>query len=132
MNGFQPVVMLQAFYRRGKAGVPSPADGDTVDWWWDHLARQAHELRKVGFTAVWLPPVRKGAAGTASVGYDVFDDYDLGSKSQKGAEPTRYGTREQLERCVAMMRANGLDVYVDLVENQRAGGSGHGGFTFRY
>jgi alpha-amylase len=132
MDGFQPVVMLQAFYRRGKAGVPSPADGDAVDWWWDHLARQAHELKTVGFTTVWLPPVTKGAAGTGSVGYDVFDDYDLGAKNQKGAVPTRYGTREQLERCVAIMRANGLDVYVDLVENQRAGGRGPGGFTFRY
>jgi alpha-amylase len=33
--------------------------------------------------------------------------------------PTRYGSREQLERCCAMMRANGIDVYVDLVDNHR-------------
>lgn len=126
-------VLLQAFYRRGAAGVPSPADGDhAIDWWWDHLARQTHELAQAGFSAVWLPPVTKGAAGTASVGYDVFDDYDLGSKRQKGAVPTRYGTREQLARCVAMLRANGLEVYVDVVENQRDGGAGHGGFVFRY
>lgn len=132
MNNFKPVVLLEGFYRRGNAGVPSPADGEAVDWWWDHLAKQAHELQGVGFTTIWLPPVTKGASGTGSVGYDVFDDYDLGSKDQKGTVPTRYGTREQLERCVAIMRANGLDVYVDLVENQRAGGSGPGGFTFRY
>jgi alpha-amylase len=126
-------VMLQAFYKLGAAGVPSPADGDAaIPWWWDHLAAQANQLRDAGFTAVWLPPVWKGASGAQSVGYDLFDDYDLGSKDQKGSIPTRYGTREQLQRCVAVLRACGLDVYLDLVENQRLGGSGPGGFTFRY
>jgi alpha-amylase len=67
-----------------------------------------------------------------SEGYGVFDDYDLGSKNQNGSTATRYGTREQLARCVATMRANGLDVYVDLLENERNGGTSPGGFTFRY
>ncbi|HXU82517.1 MAG TPA: alpha-amylase family glycosyl hydrolase [Polyangia bacterium] len=122
--------MLQAFYRIGTGGVPSPADGDgDIPWWWDHLAAQARDLREVGFTAVWLPPVQKGASGTFSVGYDVYDDYDLGAKPQMGTKPTRYGTREQLARCVAMMRRNGLDVYLDLVANQRGGGIN---FRYRY
>lgn len=126
-------VLLQAFFRPGDKGVPCPADGDlAADWWWDHLAKQAHAIRKAGFTAVWLPPVWKGASGAQSVGYDPFDDYDLGSKDQRGTVPTRYGTREQLARCVAMLRANDLDVYVDLVEHHRGGGSGHEGKTFRY
>lgn len=117
-------VLLQAFFRIGSAGVPSPfdTDRDDVPWWWDHLAAQALELRRAGFTAVWLPPVWKGSSGTFSVGYDVFDDYDLGSKNQMGSVPTRYGTREQLARCVATLRACGLDAYVDLVSNQRLGG----------
>ena len=55
-------------------------------------------------TAVWLPPVTKGASATFSIGYDVFDDYDLGSKKQKGTVATRYGSREQLARRIAMMR----------------------------
>jgi alpha-amylase len=67
-----------------------------------------------------------------SEGYGVFDDYDLGSKNQNGSLPTRYGTREELARCVAIMRANGLDVYVELLENERDGGSCPAGFTFRY
>jgi alpha-amylase len=125
-------VLLQAFYQRGNIGVPSQADGDHIDAWWDHLAKQANQLQKAGFTAIWLPPLTKGGSGKDSVGYDVFDDYDLGSKNQKGTVPTHYGTREQLGRCVAMFRANGIDVYSDLVTNQRGGGSGAGGFTFRY
>jgi alpha-amylase len=125
-------VLLQGFYQRGTEGVPVAGDGGLTTSWWDHLAAQAEAFAKAGFTAIWLPPVTKGASGTASVGYDVFDDYDVGSKHQQGTTATRYGTREQLVRCIAMMRANGLDVYADLVENQRAGGSGPGGFTFRY
>jgi alpha-amylase len=130
-------VLLQAFYRPGLyhpgdvTGVPSPIDGSGAEWWWDHLAAQASALRSVGFTAIWLPPPYKGEP-VMSEGYGVFDDYDLGSKSQNGSIPTRYGTREQLARCVAIMRANGLEVYVDLLENERNGGSAPGGFTFRY
>lgn len=125
-------VLLQAFYQLGSDGVPIPPAGGLTRQWWDHLAAQAADFSRAGFTAIWLPPVTKGASGKASVGYDVFDDYDLGAKNQQGTVATRYGTREQLTRCVAMMRANGLDVYADLVENQRGGGGGPGGFTFRY
>ncbi len=122
-------VILQAFYQRGNQGVPTDAG---VSPWWDHLAKQATSLRKAGFTAIWLPPVLKGGSGGGSVGYDVYDDYDLGSKDQQGSIATHYGTREELTRCVAVLRSNGLDVYADLVENQRGGGGGPGGFTFRY
>jgi alpha-amylase len=125
-------VLFEAFYQRGIKGVPTPEDGDLIDAWWDHLAKQANELSKVGFTAVWLPPVTKARFGRDAVGYSVFDDYDLGSKNQKGSIGTRYGTREQLARCVAIMRANGLDVYLDLVPHQRDGGSGLAHHTFRY
>lgn len=112
-------------------GVPSPLDGDsTVPFWWDHLAQQAHALATSGFTAIWLPPPLKGSSGGSSNGYDVFDDYDLGSKNQKRTVSTRYGHREQLQRCAAVIRANGIDVYVDLVENQRDGDDGH--FNFKY
>lgn len=119
--------MLQGFYW----DVPSPAaDGGTVPWWWDKMGGQAAMLRDAGFTAVWLPPVHKGAGGGYSNGYDTFDDYDIGSKDQTGTIPTRYGTREQLQKCVAMMRANGLDVYIDIVHNHRNGDDGN--YNFRY
>ncbi len=120
-------VMLQGFYW----DVPSPAAGQKeAPWWWDNLALQAQDLAGAGFTSVWIPPVTKGASGGYSVGYDPYDDYDLGSKDQKGTIPTRYGTREQLERCVAMLRANGLEVYVDLVLNHRNGDPGDCNFQY--
>jgi hypothetical protein len=35
-------------------------------------AAQAADFSQAGFTAIWLPPVTKGASGKASVGYDVL------------------------------------------------------------
>ncbi|WP_165864355.1 alpha-amylase family glycosyl hydrolase [Capsulimonas corticalis] len=120
-------VLLQGFYW----DVPSYAAGSSsAPWWWDKLAGQANAFRLAGFTAVWLPPALKGAAGGYSDGYDPFDDYDLGSKTQMGTTTTRYGTREQLERCCAMMRANGLNVYADIVDNHRSGDDGY--YNFHY
>jgi hypothetical protein len=127
-------VLLQGFFKMPpNQAVPSPADGDaTIDWWWDHLAKQANELRQAGFTAIWLPPVLKTSAGDkpGSDGYGPFDDYDIGSKDQKGSVSTRFGNREQLQRCVATLRANDLDVYLDMVEHHRDGDTTP--FVFRY
>jgi len=52
-------VLLQGFFKMPlNQAVPSPVDGDaTVPWWWDHLARQASDFRRAGFTAIWLPPM---------------------------------------------------------------------------
>jgi alpha-amylase len=133
-----PRVLLQGYYKRDKyVAVPCPADPHDdphVDWWWDHLAKQAHAIANDGFTAVWLPPVTKAVQGmsAAALGYSVFDDYDIGSKNQKATVHTRYGNREQLARCTAMLRGHGLDVYLDLQLNHRRGGSGPDGMTFEY
>jgi len=133
-----PKVLLQAFYKRGMyVALPCPADlkdGPATDWWWDHLANQANALARAGFTNIWLPPVTKAeqGIGEAALGYSVFDDYDIGSKNQKGTMHTRYGNREQLTRCAAMLRANGLEIYLDLQLNHRKGGAGTDGMTFQY
>jgi alpha-amylase len=127
-------VLLQGFFKLPpNNALPSPADGkQEVPWWWDHLAAQARALSLAGFTAVWLPPVLKTASGAnpGADGYGPFDDYDIGSRAQKGSLPTRYGSREQLQRCAAILRANGLDVYLDIVEHQRVGDVTP--FVFRY
>src|ERR1051326_1907508 len=91
-GGCELGVLLQGFFfGPGRVhGVPSPLDGDhPIPFWWDHLAAQANAFRRAGFSAIWLPPPLKGASGSFSSGYDVFDDYDLGSKDKKGKGPTR-------------------------------------------
>jgi alpha-amylase len=125
-------VLLHAHYRvMGPNGqkivMPAPIDKDTphAPWWWDHLAAQAAEFRRSGFSAVLLPPVCKTASGAASDadGYGLFDNYDIGSKNQYFNIPTRFGNREQLQRMIAIMHACGLDVYADVVMHQYYGGN---------
>jgi alpha-amylase len=126
-------VILQATYKLpGGNTVPSPVDGNRrTPWWWDHLAAQANAFRNAGFTAILLPPALKTSAGAfpGADGYGTFDDYDLGNKSEFFSTPTRFGSREQLQRCAAIMRANGLDIYLDIVLHQRDGGND---FVYEY
>jgi alpha-amylase len=134
----KPKVLLEAFYKRGKyVALPCPADprhGPHVDWWWNRLANQAQTLSQAGFTTFGLPTLTKAeqGIGEAALGYSVFDDCDIGSRNQKGTVPTRYGNREQLTRCAAVLRANGLEICLDIQLNDRQGGSGADGMTFEY
>jgi len=111
-------VMMEGFY------LNCPSNGVYQDWW-DHLAEQANTFSLDGFTAIWIPCALKGASGGYSSGYDPYDDYDLGDKNQAGTIPTHYGTRQQLERSCAMMHANGLQIYEDIVDSHRDGGNNY-------
>ncbi len=44
-------VMLQAFY------WDCPREENKEFIWWDYVCQQVPSLAKVGFTALWLPPV---------------------------------------------------------------------------
>lgn len=122
-------VMMEAGYHIGTAGkytsVPSPADGNPdTPWFWDYLASQSNSLAHAGITDVLIPPPYKaeGGAGRGCDGYGTYDGYDLGSKPQQNSTPTRFGSREQLQRMIAIMRANGIGVHLDLICHQRMGG----------
>jgi Glycosidases len=119
----QAGVMLQAFHWDAVSGQgPS---------WWMQLASQSQELSDAGFTSLWIPPVLKGASGGYSRGYDPFDDYDLGSKDQRGTIPTHWGSRWELQRMVAQARANGMQVIIDLNVSHRAGDSGDKKYLYK-
>jgi alpha-amylase len=94
-----------------------PADGSL----WNKLKHDAPLLVKMGITAVWLPPAFKANAGGMSVGYDVYDIYDLGEFDQKGSVRSKYGTKEEYINAVNAAHAAGLQVYADIVVNHLAG-----------
>lgn len=97
-----------------------PKDGQH----WKRLEEQAAALKKAGISMVWLPPAYKGAAGSSSVGYDVYDMYDLGEFDQKGTVATKYGTKEEYLRAVEQLQKNGIAVICDVVINHRMGADG--------
>ena len=88
---------------------------------WKRLKEQAPALRSAGFDMAWLPPAFKGADGRNSVGYDVYDLYDLGEFDQKGSVATKYGTKADYLQAVRTLQQNGIAVLSDVVLNHRMG-----------
>lgn len=88
---------------------------------WSNVAKNAENLAKTGFTAVWLPPAYKGANGVNDVGYGVYDVYDLGEFNQKGTIPTKYGTKEEYLNAIKALHKFNIQVYADVVLNHKMG-----------
>ena len=88
---------------------------------WRQAARDAFALRRMGFTALWLPPAYKGSAGVNDVGYGVYDTYDLGEFDQKGTVRTKYGTRAEYLAAIRMLHLADLQALPDIVLNHRMG-----------
>ncbi|MGH2562912.1 MAG: alpha-amylase [Ginsengibacter sp.] len=95
-----------------------PGDGTL----WKQVKNDAPRLKELGFTAIWLPPACKAAAGGYSTGYDLYDLYDLGEFDQKGTIRTKYGTKREYIEALEAIRAAGMQVMVDIVLNHKAGG----------
>jgi alpha-amylase len=91
--------------------------------WYTYLAKVVPRIRALGFDGIWLPSPAKGNSGSNSMGYDIFDHYDLGEKNQKDTVATRFGDKDSLLRLIAVAHANGLEVYLDIVLNQVIGGA---------
>ncbi|MEH7128604.1 alpha-amylase [Neobacillus drentensis] len=87
---------------------------------WNRLQELAPELKKKGIDSVWIPPVTKGQSAE-DTGYGVYDLYDLGEFDQRGTVRTKYGTKQELQEAIAACHDNGIQVYVDVVMNHKAG-----------
>jgi alpha-amylase len=94
-----------------------PHDGSL----WNKIKAEAPRLAEMGFTAIWLHPACKGTNGTYSIGYDIYDLYDLGEFDQKGSVKTKYGTKQEYLDAIKAVHDAGMQVYVDIVLNHKAG-----------
>ena len=88
---------------------------------WPQVTQKMPELAEAGYDSLWLPNPAKGNSGAYSIGYDVFDPFDLGSTNQQGTVATRYGTQAQLLQLVQTAHRFGIRVYFDNVMNHRSG-----------
>ncbi len=109
-------VMLQTFY------WDCPREEEKEFHWWNAIRQEIPALAKVGFTALWLPPVHKAAnlAGP-SMGYDPYDYYDLGEFDQKGGVPTWFGTKQELLALIGEAHKFNMGVIADIVINHNSG-----------
>ena len=86
---------------------------------WKEMAEKMPELAEAGYSSIWIPPPTKGSGGL-SVGYDLFDPFDLGGRSQRGFVATRYGTEAELLNMIETAHRFGIRVYADNIMNHRA------------
>lgn len=121
-----------AFFRRGAlvfaglawlAAGPSQARAQvtpvTLQWFetsWRTMEDRTADAFLAGYGRVWVPPPGKGEGGASSIGYNVFDRFDLGSP----AAPTRYGTRDQFLAVIREQDKAGIATFVDLVLNHNS------------
>lgn len=117
-------VMLQGFHWFLKRDAFPGSNGRSL---WKFLGDEADHLRRVGVDAVWIPPASKAAFGRGnSVGYDIYDHFDLGEFARHGdpERRTKYGSRGELLDCVRALRGGGrrIQVYADVVLNHKVGG----------
>jgi alpha-amylase len=112
-------VMMQAFH------WDCPRVDSREFAWWTFVQGRLPSLARVGFTALWLPPVHKAAniAG-ASMGYDPYDYYDLGEFDQKGSVKTWFGSRQELQALIQAAHGHGMSVVADMVINHSSGADG--------
>ncbi len=88
---------------------------------WPQVTQKMPELAEAGYDSLWLPNPAKGNSGAFSIGYDVFDPFDLGSTNQQGTIATKYGTQAQLIQMVQTAHRFGIRIYFDNVMNHRSG-----------
>jgi len=86
---------------------------------WKEIERKMPELAEAGYESLWLPPPTKGSGGL-SVGYDLWDRFDLGSKDQRGSKRTKYGTEEELLSLMRAAHRFGIRIYFDNIMNHNA------------
>ncbi|TDG37040.1 alpha-amylase [Pedobacter changchengzhani] len=89
---------------------------------WTKVANEASHLKEIGVTSVWLPPAYKGSAGGYSVGYDVYDLFDMGEFDQKGSTSTKYGSKAEYQKAIEALHKQEIGVLADVVFNHKAGG----------
>jgi alpha-amylase len=109
-------VLMQAFY------WDCPREDKQEGSWWSFVATKLGELKEAGISALWLPPASKAAnIGGMSMGYDVYDYWDLGKYDQKGSVKTWFGSEEELRALIRAAHEHRIGAYADLVLNHNNG-----------
>lgn len=123
MSKFGKRIICTAVALWAVVSVPHPAYPETMlqyfNTTWKEMADKIPELAEAGYSSIWIPPPTK-ASGGLSTGYDLFDPFDLGGRSQRGTVTTRYGTEAELLNMIETAHRFGLRIYADNIMNHRA------------
>jgi glycosidase len=96
----------------------NPATLQLFEARWQTVEQRMVDIFYAGYGGMWVPPPGRADSGDQSVGYDVYDRFDLGDQNRS----TLYGTKTGLKSAVSQAHNAGVNVYTDLILN-------HNGFT---
>ena len=96
----------------------NPATLQLFEARWQTVEQRMVDVFYAGYGAMWLPPPGRADSGDQSVGYDVYDRFDLGDQNRA----TNYGTKTGLQTTIGQAHNASVNVYTDLVLN-------HNGFS---
>lgn len=85
---------------------------------WNVMEDRMPDIFMAGYGRMWVPPPARADSGGFSVGYDVFDRFDLG----KPGNETLYGTELGLKSFIKQAHNAGVLVNTDFIPN-------HNGFS---
>ncbi len=117
---FSPIATLCLLLAALAVSVPARADDVSapaiLQWFeatYNTIEKRTPDLFLAGYGAAYLPPPGRADSGNFSVGYDVYDRFDLG----KPGNPTLYGTERGLKATVKSLQRTGGSVYIDYIIN---------------
>ncbi|MEM0513744.1 glycoside hydrolase family 70 protein, partial [Limosilactobacillus fermentum] len=103
-----------------------PEPTSTENHAYNIIAQNAELFNNLGITDFWMAPAYTSASMSRyNEGYSVADRYNLGTN----ANPTKYGSGEELANAIAALHSAGLKVQEDIVMNQMIGLSGQEAVT---
>ena len=96
-----------------------PEPTSTENHAYNIIAQNAELFNNLGITDFWMAPAYYTPAGMSryNEGYAVNDRYNLGTN----ANPTKYGSGEELANAIAALHSAGLKVQEDIVMNDMLG-----------
>ncbi|RIK82205.1 MAG: hypothetical protein DCC67_07475 [Planctomycetota bacterium] len=114
--------LMACLWRAPSAAVAEDASAPAIlqmfEARWETIENRMADVHSAGYGRLWLPPPARADSGGLSVGYDVFDRFDLG----KPRSETLYGTETSLKTLVRAAHSAGVLVNTDFIPN-------HNGFS---
>ncbi|WP_191983600.1 glycoside hydrolase family 70 protein [Loigolactobacillus backii] len=103
-----------------------PEPTSTENHAYNIIAQNAELFNNLGITDFWMAPAYTPfGMSRYNEGYSMTDRYNLGTN----ANPTKYGSGEELANAIATLHSAGLKVQEDIVMNQMIGFSGQEAVT---
>ena len=111
------VAMAPAVHAQSSA-YAVPAILDYFGGSWQTITNRMSDVFGAGYGSLLTPPPTRADSGNASVGYDIYNRFDLGSAN----DPTAYGTINGYQSLVSAVHQIGGYIYIDY-------SLGHNGFS---